>query len=419
MYRSPLYDKLLVVTTIILACIAVFCMCVERSKESTPGLGKTGADQFVGSEKCRGCHAGIYESYIKTSHFFTSIPADSNTVKGSLEKGHNSFVYNDHVVVSIEKRDSGIFQVAYLDKVEKLARRIDIVFGSGTKGQTYLSWYHDALFQLPVSFFTPAKQWANSPGLPGQPVFSRPVTSRCMECHATFAKYDTALVKGQTIFDMGTLTLGIQCEKCHGPGAAHVALEAEKKSAEGAHHIIDPASFTRQQKLDMCALCHAGRMDKLQPSFSFVAGDSLSRFMKPNEMIKMIPNFANTEVHGNQLGLLQNSKCFAMTSTLTCVTCHNPHENERGNVASFSKKCVTCHDPGKDKFCSMSKTLGASIVNNCIDCHMPLQPSMSIALQLSGNAEPTAALIRSHTIGIYKDVADQFLKKYKPGMQKK
>ncbi len=47
--------------------------------------------------------------------------------------------------------------------------------------------------------------------------FSRPVTSRCMECHATFAKYDTALVKGQTIFDTGTLTLGIQCEKCLAP----------------------------------------------------------------------------------------------------------------------------------------------------------------------------------------------------------
>ncbi len=75
MYRSPLYDKLLIVTTIILACIAVFCMCVERNKESTAGLGKTEADQFVGSEKCQGAATQGSMKAISRPVIFTSIPA--------------------------------------------------------------------------------------------------------------------------------------------------------------------------------------------------------------------------------------------------------------------------------------------------------------------------------------------------------
>jgi len=43
------------------------------------------------------------------------------------------------------------------------AERIALVIGSGGKGQTYLYWNGDQLFQLPVSYWVDLG-WINSPG---------------------------------------------------------------------------------------------------------------------------------------------------------------------------------------------------------------------------------------------------------------
>ncbi len=61
--------------------------------------------------------------------------------------------------------------------------RIDIVTGSGIKGQTYLYWKGDQLFQLPVSYWTDLKRWITSPGYTeGVANFDRPIVPRCLEC---------------------------------------------------------------------------------------------------------------------------------------------------------------------------------------------------------------------------------------------
>jgi hypothetical protein len=43
-------------------------------------------------------------------------------------------------------------------------QRLDLVIGSGGKGQTYLFWDDHQLFQLPVGYSTVLGQWINSPG---------------------------------------------------------------------------------------------------------------------------------------------------------------------------------------------------------------------------------------------------------------
>jgi hypothetical protein len=95
------------------------------------------------------------------------------------------FSFHPGLFVEMEKRDSGLYQVAYSKEIEKVARRFDIVTGSGAKGQTYLSWKGNELFQLPISYLTSANEWANSPGFLKKVVYNRPVTSRCLECHST------------------------------------------------------------------------------------------------------------------------------------------------------------------------------------------------------------------------------------------
>src|SRR5690348_5964686 len=66
---------------------------------------------------------------------------------------------------------------------------IDLVVGSGRKGQTYLFWKGDRLFQLPVSYWVELGHWVNSPGYTdGWAKFDRPVMPRCLECHASYAE---------------------------------------------------------------------------------------------------------------------------------------------------------------------------------------------------------------------------------------
>jgi hypothetical protein len=361
---------------------------------------------FAGSASCTHCHQDIYNKHLHTAHYLTSHEADQNFIKGSFETGRNSFAFSNQVLVAMEKRADGFYQVAYLGGVEKGSRRFDIVVGSGTMGQSFLSWDDHHLFQLPITFFTAANQWSNSPGFPKQPVFDRVITSRCLECHTTYVRVTSAEGKEPEEFDQKAILYGVDCEKCHGPGAQHVQFQTKNPELKDAKYIINPSHFSRQQKLDLCALCHGGRLQKTKPSFSYTAGRSLSDFFIVDTTA---PNPDQIDVHGNQYGLLRASKCFTMSTTLTCNSCHNTHENERGKIALYSQRCMTCHQEGHQNFCSFQNEVGSAITQNCIDCHMPLKASRTIAVFLPDSTITTAALIRSHYISVYPDEAKRLL----------
>ncbi len=306
----------------------------------------------------------------------------------------------------MEERDSGLYQVEYFAGVEKKARRFDIVIGSGVMGQSFLNWRADKLFQLPITYFSAAGQWSNSPGFPDKVVFNRVITSRCLECHTTFASVTDGGKNGGEMFDKRSIIYGVDCEKCHGPAKLHVKYQTENPSDSNGRYVVNPARLSRQQNLDLCALCHGGRLQKKTPSFSFVAGNKLAdHFLEDTAR----PNPAAIDVHGNQYGLLRASKCFTMSETLNCGSCHNSHKNERGNTAIFSKRCVNCHQPEHGKLCNFIKGKATTLKENCIDCHMPLQPSKAIAVFLPDKPLPVAANIRSHFISVYLDATNNVL----------
>ncbi|TAL45649.1 MAG: hypothetical protein EPN92_07240 [Chitinophagaceae bacterium] len=98
---------------------------------------------------------------------------------------------------------------------------------------------------------------------------------------------------------------------------------------------------------------------------------------------------------------------------MTCSTCHNTHQNQRGDLELFSQKCVSCHTLNTENFNAPGHTGIRNIETNCIDCHMPAQPSKSIAVFLQGEETPRASLLRSHYIGIYADEVTKFSNKNK------
>jgi len=370
----------------------------------------------VGSQICSNCHKDIYEKHLLTEHHLTSLIANQKNILGSFQTGANVFAFDPVVNVTMEKKDSSLYQVQYNNSVEVKREKFDIVIGSGRKGQSYLSWNGNHLVQLPITYFTPAKQWSNSPGYnPHAPMFNRPITSRCLECHSTYFETVSNSSKKFEAFDHNKIIYGIDCEKCHGPAAAHVEFHLKNPDSKTAGNIVNPGKLSRQRLLDLCTLCHGGALNKTKPSFTFQAGDTLSNYFS---LQAAMLNADNIDVHGNQFGLMALSKCFTM-SNLTCISCHNVHENENGKLEVFSKRCMSCHNAEHGKPCKMTSTIGASITENCVDCHMPKQLSHAVAVYLQGNDVPTSALLRTHYIKIYPDESKNFLNRLKQSNQKR
>lgn len=408
LYEIKYRRTALVISAIAVSVFALVRCAGKSQKEKQPGEEKTSAfAQYAGDEKCSSCHKDIFEQHLQTAHHLTSQPAEARYIRGSFDKGSNSFSYTPDLKVQMEKRDSGYYQVIYFKGEEKMAIRFDIVIGSGVMGQSYLNWRRDHLFQMPVTYFSAAEQWSNSPGFPEDKVLTdRPVTSRCFECHVTFAEGSGGTPMEPAGFEKSKILYGIGCEKCHGPSAKHVTWHQEHPEDKKGQYTLNPSSFTRQQQLDLCALCHGGKIQKIKPSFEFTAGDKLEDYFSLNIIVDAAMASGEVEVHGNQYGLLQASKCFK-SSTMTCFTCHDSHENERSKMELYSSRCVTCHDLKKAGFNTPAHSRITSIEKNCIDCHMPAQPSKAIAVKLQGEATPRASLIRSHYIGIYNKKENQ------------
>ena len=410
------YRRTFATVFVIVLCVCMISQCINKDNNyNSKKITNSKGEQFAGSKTCAGCHKNIYDTHIKTAHFLTSTLPLEKYIKGSFEPTKNLYAFNNSVIVAMEKRDSGFYQVEYFGREEKKAHRFDMVIGSGTMGQSYLYWMNNGLYQLPITFFTAANTWSNSPGFPDQVRFNRIITSRCLECHTTFVKTVSEPGKTPEEFAQDKIVYGVDCEKCHGPAAKHVEFQTQNSKEHLAKFIINPKAFSRQQNLDLCASCHGGRLEKLTPSFQFTAGNNLSDFFVVDTTA---PNPEKIDVHGNQYGLLRASKCFRSSKSMTCITCHNTHENEKGEIELFSQRCISCHNNEHDNItCKLTKTMGPSINKNCIDCHMPVKPSNIIAVQLLGGTAPIAAFIRSHLIKVYPDETKQVIAAIKNAKQ--
>ena len=348
---------------------------------------------------CKACHEKIVTTFVQTAHFQTSAEATAQSIKGSFAEGHNLLrTRADGIYFKMEQRKGAFYQTG-VDSAHSRARteRIDLVVGSGRRGQSYLYWRNGLLFELPVSYLAGIDQWINSPGYAdGEIDFARVIVPRCLECHSTSFKLKQERRALQYSRDY---ELGVACEKCHGDGHRHVQYQASHPAEVSGKYIINPARFSRERKLDNCALCHSGLREQLRPPFSYQPGERLDDYLLPHsDRDAPIP-----DVHGDQVGLLRRSKCFRSSTTLSCSTCHDVHRPQR-DLAPFASKCLACHQTSQHP---MAAKIGARMITSCIDCHMPNQRSN--AIQITTPTRQSSLSFRSHAIGIYPEVAATIL----------
>jgi len=95
------------------AMIIFLSKCINSGIKSNNPMGNV----FAGSQSCRQCHRAIYDSFVLSSHFKTTRPSSMQNVLGSFDHGSNTFVYNAGTKIVMERRDSGLFQVLYVNGV--------------------------------------------------------------------------------------------------------------------------------------------------------------------------------------------------------------------------------------------------------------------------------------------------------------
>jgi hypothetical protein len=419
-------------SAVVLLRIAVPALLLSASAASSPtavfatesagaAVSRDPRPGYAGDAACVACHLQESLSYQHTAHRLTSQLSNAKTVLGNLRPPENTLTISDPkknpaqpaLYFKTQMKGDAVVQSAVTgwpgdDAEGRLLVRSEtlaVVTGSGVRGQTYLYWQGDRLFELPVSYWTDGRRWVNSPGyIDGTADFSRPVNPGCLECHATYIRPLSSDALANS-YDKSTLVTGISCESCHGPGAAHVALYSKGPSQQEPSNpadpaILNPAKFSRDRQVDSCAYCHNGiQRQALAPAFSFVPGKPLTDFFKP------LPTQANDQsndqsdnhpdVHGNQVALLERSRCYLSSPQMSCSTCHNTHAPEKA-AASYSTACLKCHQWTS---CGESKRLGHAIANNCVDCHMPVQPTNVIVSETAGAV--LRAQMRNHWIKIY------------------
>ena len=184
----------------------------------------------MGDSTCISCH-GDKASYEGTAHRLTSRHPSQATVAGDFT-GPGSVLHTPNPALHFRmSADAAGFHQTAVEGTGKdttmRTERIAIVAGSNRKGQSFLYWRGDSLYQMPISYWKTLDTWINSPGpgyTDGRANCDRAVAPRCFECHATWieAKPDLQLVNR---YDSTGAILGITCERCHAGGREHVTRE--------------------------------------------------------------------------------------------------------------------------------------------------------------------------------------------------
>ena len=359
---------------------------------------------FLPAAACRECHESKYASFITTAHASTSAEPSLETILANFQAPRNLLQTADpDFWFTMDHTADGYFQQLNIRKNSRAylhRRSIDLVLGSGNHGQSYLSWEGDRLYQMHVSYLTELDQWVNSPGMyyDGTADFSRPVPVRCLECHATwFAEARNAVNR----FDRHHYLLGVTCVRCHGPGLEHVEYHREFPSASVAHRITNPSTLSQDRLNELCAQCHSAG-EPIAPAFTYLPGEPLSHYL---ELDLAADDANNADPHSaNQLARLMKSQCYIKGENLTCITCHDPHADQRGQLADFSRKCLKCHT---QEACGESNISGSTKETRCIDCHMPARRDQQVKVETKLGA--VTALLRDHKIGVWPLVSEQIL----------
>jgi hypothetical protein len=145
-----------------------------------------------------------------------------------------------------------------------------------------------------------------------------------------------------------TLRPGVTCEHCHAGTTTHLsdALNGEFDSAPP-----DLRKWPSEDISNFCGQCHRTWETVVRNHWR---GELTVRF---------------------QPYRLANSKCFdGADPRISCIACHDPHQDVVRNDSSYDATCLACHSasstPASTRIQTHAKICPAA-KSDCVSCHMP------------------------------------------------
>lgn len=269
--------------------------------------------KYIGSQQCAMCHKGTH---------------------AALLAGYNKSPHRMAMVDATKKPEAIVAK--FDDKSPVKKEDIQYVLGVGKSSQAYLGKDFKVLGEWDVK----AQSWVT--------VESADAATQCIGCHTT--NYDPA-AKTWT-------ELGVGCENCHGPGAAH-------------GESMDVADINTFKKLDskkkaaVCGRCHSTGTDtsgKYAFPTAFLPGDDLDKSFKLTD--------PGSHMRNHQYNDFITSKHYA--GGMTCTNCHDPHGDkakaDRQLKQPINDLCLACHAATIDSLKKHAPTAGPD--DTCATCHM-------------------------------------------------
>ncbi len=284
---------------------------------------------YAGTVACLKCH-GEYAGQTATHHARALRPI-SEIAAAFLDRPIRE---RNGVEFEYRRAPEGLAVTARVGN-QRAAATLEWAVGSGAQAFTPVGRSGGLFFEHRISLYAgrpgltmghPASADSSAQAALGIPQPPETIT-RCFNCHATG-------VRGAADF----AEPGVNCERCHGPGAAHAAAPATAK-------LLNPGRFSAPASVQICAGCHRSPEPAQRKSTKPEIEDPVSIRFQP-------------------IGLIA-SRCFQASGKLSCLTCHDPHANARRNDAAFySAKCQGCHAGAPTSRCARANE------TNCLSCHM-------------------------------------------------
>jgi len=405
---------------------------------------------YVGSAACRRCHEEHYRTWHRTFHRTMTQEVSARNSGAVLGDFSGARYRHAGVDARMDRDPSGAFRMTFTAADARatagppVTAIVSRAIGS-RRYQQYLTRIGDAEYRLPVAYHVEEKRWFH---MNGAFLFSEPVSSNsdplsrprervgeradlasgnargsantlqafvaglarlggpdyprhvtrwndnCVFCHNVAPNPGRDETSGA--FRTEVAEMGIACEACHGPGAAHARANADPVrryvlhlSRRGDPTIVNPSRLSPARAADLCGRCHGQRIADHVDRFldhgdPFVPGDDLALWSAPlwqdtpmgAARAPFAPRFwadgtARLTAYEYQ-GLLQ-SPC-TERGALTCTTCHGMHDGDpRGQLrpdALGDGACVGCHRQLSAAE-ARSRHSHHADATTCVDCHMP------------------------------------------------
>lgn len=329
------------------------------------GLGQANADpnEYVGNDACARCHTSIYNSYASTPMARASGPASQNFIPADFVHSGSGIHYriyleDNRVWLSFDRPG---------DASMRGKRELLYYIGSGRRGMKYLFSLDGLVFESPIDWYAKAGIWDMTPNYQSarEMPLNLPAYTSCLRCHVSGMRTPLPGTVNRYPAPLFAFS-GISCERCHGPGAAHVR----------GGTIVNPSKLPADRRDAICMECHlegkVGIERRGRHAYDFRPGDLLSAYVRHYLLVG-----DPTETLGavGQVEALSESMCKKKTGDrMSCTSCHDPHYSPRPDerISYFRAKCLACHGPS---FASQHHPDQA----DCTKCHMPSKLSTDVA----------------------------------------